>query len=165
MEICNFGCVAMGYEDYNPRVYDDLLRQGKRIYCISTDDNHNGASATSRRFDSFGGFTMIKADKLDYKTITAALSAGNFYASQGPEIYDLWVEDGEVHITCSEADKIELSSGGIRRCYVAYGNNGETVTEASFKITPEMGYFRLTVTDRSGKHANTNAYFTDGLFN
>ena len=27
----------------------------------------------------------------------------------------------------------------------------------------KRGYFRLSVTDEKGRHANTNAYFTDAL--
>ena len=48
MEICNWACIVDGYDDYVPQVYDDLLRQGKRIFCISADDNHNAVE------DAFG---------------------------------------------------------------------------------------------------------------
>ena len=92
MEVCNWGCVVDGYDDYVPQVYDDLLRQGKRICCIGTDDNHNAIE------DSFGAFTVIKAPELSYRAITQALQDGHFYASQGPEIHELWVEDGYIHI-------------------------------------------------------------------
>lgn len=163
MEICNYGCVVEGYDDYNPRVYDDMLRGGKRIYCIATDDNHNHGEIGTRRFDSFGGFTMIKADKLDYRTITAALEAGNFYASQGPEIHALWFEDGKLHIRCAPADRIILTTG-IRRCAMVWAEPGETVTEAVFDVRPEDIYARITVIDGAGWHADTNAYFTDELF-
>ena len=163
MEICNFGCVAAGYDDYNPRVYDDMLRSGKRIYCIATDDNHNHGDPGTRKFDSFGGFTMIKADKLDYRTVTRALEEGNFYASQGPEIKALWFEDGEIYVQCSPADRITLTTG-IRRCSMAWAEPGESVAEAAFAVNPEDGYVRITVTDAGGWHADSNAYFTDELF-
>ena len=35
---------------------------------------------------------MIKAEKLEYKTVTKALHDGNFYASMGPEITELYLE-------------------------------------------------------------------------
>ena len=162
MEICNFGCVVTGFADYNEKEYDDMLRGGKRIFCISTDDNHNVHGKDTRDYDSFGGFTMIKADKLEYKTITDALVAGNFYASQGPEIYELWVEDDIVHITCSDADSIVLSSG--RRSIQVVYDEGKGLNEASFKIDKDATYFRITVNDAKGRHANTNAYFIDELF-
>jgi hypothetical protein len=64
MEICNWGCVADGFEDYNPMVYDELLRKDNRIYCIAADDNHNRRPLTSPTSDSFGAFTVIKAEGL-----------------------------------------------------------------------------------------------------
>lgn len=163
MEICNYGCVAAGYEDYNPRVYDDMLRCGKRIYAIAADDNHNHSKAGTRHYDSFGGFTMIKADRLDYRTVTKALEDGHFYASQGPLIHELWFEDGKIHVKCSPADRI-LCVSGIRRGRVVYAENGEALTEAEFDIFPDDGYVRITVIDEKGYPANTNAYFTDELF-
>lgn len=162
MEICNYGCVAAGYGDYNPAVYDDMLQGGKRIFCISTDDNHNHADPNSRKFDSFGGFTMIKAEKLDYRTITRALENGHFYASQGPKIHSLWYEDGKIHLTCDPADHVFLNTG-MRHAASVWAENGVPVTEAVFDVRPEDGYVRLTVTDFAGRNANTNAYFVDEL--
>lgn len=159
MEIVNFGCINAGYNDYNDAAYDDMLRAGKRIYCIATDDNHNGYPVDSRDNDSFGGFTMIKADRLDYRTVTRALEAGHFYASEGPIIHDLWMEDSTVHITFDPADRVLLNTGR-RRAAIRFAENGP-LTEASFDVVPEDVYFRLTVIDARGRHADTNAYFTD----
>ena len=161
MEICNGSCITEGQPEYNERVYDDMLRAGKRIYCIGADDNHN-KNNNPHYFDSFIAYTMIKADELDYKKITNALVKGEFYASQGPEIYDLWFEDGKIHITCSEADTIRLSTGN-RRTEVAF-DMGEALKSAEFEVTPEDVYVRITVVDKNGKCANTNAYFTGELY-
>ena len=163
MEIMNGGCIAAGYEDYNPRVYDDILRSGKKLYCIGADDNHNKHPDDSRYSDSGWAFTMIKVPKLEYRTITKALEAGDFYASEGPEIHELYVEDQKVHIKCSEADKIfcryKARMGGM-----VLSENGVPVTEAAFKIGPELGCFRITVVDKCGRHACTSAYFPEELF-
>ena len=163
VEICNGACVTMGYDDNNSKVYDDMLRGGERIYCIAADDNHNKGDKSSRYYDSFNAYTVIKAEKLEYNTITDALVKGNFYASQGPEIYELWFEDGEIHIKCSSADRI-VANYGIRRARTEYDENGNGITEAHFKVEPDTGYVRLTVYDKSGKYAATNAYFCDELF-
>lgn len=162
MEIVNYGCVAAGYDDYNGKAYDEMLRCGKRIYCIATDDNHNGYPADTRDFDSFGGFTMIKADKLDYRTITRALEEGNFYASQGPRIDALWVEDGKIHIECSDADRIILTTG-VRRTAIRFAEDGVMLNKADFEVKPGDGYVRITVIDAHGDHADTNAYFVEDL--
>lgn len=164
MEICNFGCIVAGYLDYAPQAYDEMLAHGKRIYCTATDDNHNRFPADHPRTGSFGGFTMIKADKLEYRTITKALEDGNFYASQGPEIYDLWFEDDMIHVTCSPAERVMLTCGRRRADIALQSDTGEPVTHAAFKIFPEDKYVRLTVVNEKGLPANTNAYFTDELF-
>ena len=156
MEVFNNECECLGYCEYNEKEYDDMLRGGKRIYCIATDDCHVIESCG-------GGFTMIKADKLDYRAITNALVAGNFYASQGPSIYDLWFEDGRIHIDCSDAVSITLHTSS-RRAKMIKAEKGGFVNTADFDVVPEDGYVRITVTDSTGKHANTNAYFTDELF-
>ena len=162
MEIYNHGGYVCGYDDYSPHVYDDLLRQGKRIYCIAADDNHNHTPADMPDCDAFGGFTMIKADRLEYSAVTAALLEGNFYASTGPEINALWVEDGKIHIECSPASRIVISPGN-RYIKTEYAIDSKGITSASFELDMDYGYVRITVTDFSGKNANTNAYFIDEI--
>ena len=156
MEIVNYGCIEVGYEDHNESAYDEMIMGGERIFCIATDDNHNG------RNDSFGGFTMIKADELSYKALADALLAGNFYASEGPEIKELWYEDGRVYIRSSEAVKVTYVAGR-RKARAAYPDGADTLTEASFEVVPEDICFRLTVFDKEGRKAYTNAYFIDKL--
>ncbi len=160
MEMFNGGCLAYAYEEYNPRVYDDFLQSGNMIYCIGADDNHNKEPDTARRSDSGWAYTVIKADNLEYTTITDALLKGNFYASEGPEIYEFYVEDDMVHITTSPADCI-LATYGTRRGNFALASStatDSTVTHLAFKIDPRDKYFRVTVTDKRGRRACTNAY-------
>ena len=163
-EMYNGGCLAAGFADYNPRVYDDLLMGGKRLYCIGADDNHNTAPASSRRSDAGYAWTVIKADSLDYSNVTNALVNGNFYASEGPEIFELTYEDGTVHIKCSEADKI-ICNYGVRHAEIKLNDDHSSICEADFSMKPEWRYFRITVIDKNGKTACTNAYFADELFN
>ena len=155
MEIFNTECQNLGYESYEPGIYDDLLRAGRRIFAVAADDNHN-----KRPGDSFGGFVMIKAEKLEYKTITDAMFRGDFYASQGPEIYDLYVEDGEICVTCSDAAHVSLNTGR-RSAKIVHAPDGGTVNEARFTLREGDPFFRITVTDRFGKHANSRAYFPE----
>ena len=152
MEIMNFSSFNGGFGDYNGHVYDDMLRKGERIYCIATDDNHGVK-------DACGGWTMIKAPKLEYEAITDALVRGDFYASSGPEIKALWIEDGEVHIQTSPAKRI-VCTFPERRAMIRNAEK-ESLTEAVFPIIPSDGYFRLTVIDEADRCADTNAYFTD----
>jgi hypothetical protein len=75
MEICNFGCVIVGYADYVPMAYDEMLRYGERIFCLATDDNHNRHPEDSVYCDSFGGWVAIKADAATpYKVVKKMMS-------------------------------------------------------------------------------------------
>lgn len=161
MEIFNYDSYLCGFDECNAHVYDDMLRDGKRIFCVATDDNHNKLG----RPDSFGGFTMIKAPKLDYSSIMEALFAGHFYASQGPEIKEIYVDDENVfHVETSPAVRIAITSP-TKICAATYDaeGTGELVTSASVKLKPSMNYVRVTVTDAAGKHAYSNAYFIDEI--
>lgn len=155
MEMINFGCIHSGYNDRNEVQYDDMLRGGKRIYCIAADDNHDLGS-------SFGGYTMIKAEKLEYKTITKALLDGNFYCSEcGPDIKELYIEDGKIVIKTDNAREICIARG-IRRSEKRIDENC-TLTEATFNINDNDIYFRLIVVGADGRCSYTNAYFLDQL--
>lgn len=162
-EMYNGSCNATGYGDYNPRVYDDMLHGGKRLFCVGGDDNHNVRPLTSRRSDSGWGWTVIKADSLAYSDITKSLVVGQFYASEGPEIYELTFEDGNVHIECSPADRI-VCNYGVRLASTILDEDGGTVTSADFHMEENYKYFRITVIGKDGKTACTNAYFADDLF-
>ena len=155
VEIYNNGSAVLGFSD-EEYVYEEMLRQGKRVFCTATDDTHSIS-------DALGGFTMIKSEKLDYDSIISAMERGDFYASSGPEIHELYYEDGSVYIECSPVEKITLLTIG-RRIFTKRAKDGELITSADFKIDPELhGYVRFRITDTSGKCAWTNAYYVDEL--
>jgi len=149
MEMYNGRC------EYNPRVYDDMLRAGEMIYCVGGDDNHNRPELTS---GSGYSWTMTKAEQLEYCTITQALLDGHFYASQGPEIHELWVEDGRLHIFCSEAVRIDFVTSNRRGKHV-YAPERGYITEAEYEVKADTEWVRVVVTDKQGKTASTNAYY------
>ena len=163
MEICNYSSLVSGWDEYNPRVHEDFLHQNKRIFVQGTDDNHDREQPDDPKWDSFGAFTMIKAKELTYRAIADALVAGDFYASQGPEIKALWLDGDTLHVECSPAVRIYCITKA-RRCMAGYGENGGPATSADFAIRPSDGYVRISVQDEKGLRADSNAFFTDELF-
>jgi len=156
MEIYNHNCeVAEGYYGYNPQVYDEMLRSSGKLYCFSTDDNHNAAPADSAEYDSFGGFLYINSKSLSYEDVMKSLADGDFYSSQGPEIYEIYLENDILNIKCSPCDLIVVYTQG-RKCYA---KTGEGLTEARFKLTGNEGYIRIMCRDTNGKDANSNAFW------
>ncbi|MBR5869825.1 MAG: CehA/McbA family metallohydrolase [Clostridia bacterium] len=166
MEIVNFACLIEGFDDDNGHCYEDFLRMGQRLFCIATDDNHNAIPDDSPACDSFGGYTMIAAESLDYRAVTDGLKQGRFYASTGtathvgPVIKSLVYEDGVVTITTSEVREIAYIPDS-RCCALVHAKDGETINAASFRVKEGNRWFRLVVRDREGYKAYTNAYFPD----
>ena len=157
MEIYNHSCIVGGYHEYDSVVYDEMLRAGKRIYCIATDDNHSSK-------DTCGGYIMIKSEALTYRDVADALKNGDFYASTGAEITSLWYENGKIHVTFPSAERVILSTGTRKQKHLM-APDGDPLAwnEAVFELKGEEKYVRITVFDKGGKTADTNAYFLDEL--
>jgi hypothetical protein len=156
VEIYNHSCCASGRPD-DEHAFDDFLRSGKKIYCTCCDDNHNLDYTNPFKNDSFGGFTMINTDKLDYGSIMSALQNGEFYASTAPLIYNLTVDGNKVSIETSPVKAIFLTTEG-RRSNATYATDENGVTKAEFEVDKKDGYFRITLIDFEGKKAYTQAY-------
>lgn len=159
MEIYNHGCELDGLYGYHPQAYDEMLRAGQHIGCLATDDNHDSYEPGDPRCDSFGGFTMFKLEKLDYASVIAALKAGDYYASTGPELKALYIQGGRLCVRCSPVEKIYVITQG-RRCLMELAPAGEDgLTEAAFDLRGDEGYVRVDCRDSHGRHAYSNAYF------
>ena len=160
IELFNGDSIRTGHDDYNPRVLEDIINNGTRVFGVAGDENHNEAPDESRKSDSGWAWTMIKAESLSYENVTDAMEKGHFYSTEGPEILEMYVEGEELHLKCSPAKHIICKSQHrVGQRYVA--NHGEELTEAVFGVKPEWGYFRVVVTDECGRRACTNVYFPE----
>lgn len=161
MEICNYSAAHGGYADNdNGRVYDDLVSLGNDLVPLGTDDAHS--------MKEFGGaWTMVGARELSYAAMIEAMEKGDVYASTGPQIHSLTLEDGMLHITCSDAQSITLHSGD-RIAKSAYPTAPDKlVREATFKLSGWLekvdgsqptDWIRVVVRDAYGSYAATRAY-------
>jgi hypothetical protein len=163
IELYNTGCARNGYFD-TAQPFDDLLRNGEKVFPLATDDAH-------KLCDCFGGYVMINADELKYDNIFNALKNGDFYASTGPEIREISIENGVVNVKCSPVAFIGLSTES--RHLFAKRTETELMTEASFDIAwhldmekggpLEHQYIRVTLMDEYGNAAYSRAYFLDEI--
>lgn len=152
-----------GVYDYVPDMYDDMLRRGHNIYCLAADDAHGGLDDDNPRCDRYGGFVMIKANSLTYENVINALEQGDFYASQGPLIEELYVEDGYIHIRTSPARSIAMNTEHRPFGGISVAPKGETLTEAVFKVPENQKYIRFDVIDECGFHANTRGFYIENI--
>ena len=163
VEVYNNACARSGYFD-SEKPFDDLLRIGERVFPLATDDTH-------KRSECFGGFVMIKADELKYDKIFSAMREGSFYASTGPEFYEISLDDSTLNVKSSPASLISVSTD-CRYMYFKRAEN-EPLTEASFDIggflnladggIKQHQYIRVTLVDDKGNKAYSRAYFMDEL--
>jgi len=155
VEVFNYGTSRSDGISYDIHVLDDFLRLGKKVFATAGDDNHSVAS-------SLGGFVYVNAESLTYENIINALEKGDFYTSQGPQIFDMWYEDGKLTVKSSDARKIIFQTAG-RRHGSKHALPGEHINEAVFEIRDEDVYFRIEVVDEHGYTANSQAYFIEDL--
>ena len=149
MEIWNSGCVIENEEDADAACWDDLLRQGQRIWGVATDDGH----AMSHHCV---GWVRVNAER-NLESILTALKGGAFYASTGPEIYDFYVEDGKAVVKCSPVDRVRFHYG-FAPTRIKDGN-GELIEGAEFAVPEYYTYIRASVIDEEGRKAWTNPIF------
>ena len=150
VEIYNHGCARNSTRVDDERVFDDMLRAGKSVYCTCADDNHS-------LVDAFGGWVQINAEKLEYATIMNALQKGDFYASTGPKILSLVQNGLEIQVETSPCKSIGVTTRG-RRAYGKSAQDGEMLTGARFTLLPEEKYFRIRIMDENGNYAYSQAY-------
>jgi len=134
---------------------DMLADQGHRYWVCATDDAH----ITPRRADVATGWVMVKADALEPDALLAALKAGAFYSSTGPEIYDIkFSKNQRLTVRCSPASRVFVTGGG----YLARSEYGNGITEARFDLKGwSSPYFRVTVRDANDKRAWTHPIWLD----
>ena len=151
IEAINGGCWPLN--DNTSLHMEQMLRAGMHVVPVGGDDNHVISTCGL-------GWTMIKAPALTYDALIAAYKRGDIYASEGPEITSLTIEDGEIVVKTSPAAAITLQSEG--RACGAKSSKTADLMEARFPYAPERfgRYFRLEVRDAGGKKAFSRAYYT-----
>ena len=157
LEIINQGSYYSN-GDNNISMYDEILRQGNEIFAIATDDNHRASVYDDNRDKRPWGATMIKSKSLTYKDVISAMEQGNMYATQGPIIFDLYVEGDKVHMTFEKA-KVACMITPYRNSKYFSAPKGEYLEEAVFDFPKDDLYMRFEVIDEFGRRAQTRGYF------
>lgn len=162
MEMCNFSSFRDSLIEYNAPLYEELLRNGKRIFVHSADDNHNKVPVDDIATDSFGGFAMVLAKDLTYSSVIEALESGNFYSSMGPKILELTFDGSHVHIETEPVRQITMRTAG-KKSFFVIGTEDAPITSADFEIPSTTAFVRFTAYDFQGRYADTRGFFRDEL--
>jgi len=165
-EIINGDSGRGGYGDRdNSRVFADLLNLGNNVFPVAADDSHSTSHVGN-------AWVMIGAERLEYGPVISALEKGDFYASNGPEIYELSLTDKILHVQCSDAQSIVVNGGTrfakqafpkapdklIRTADIDIGKWIDGCTEESSR-----NWIRVTVYGPYGQFAATRAFRIEEL--
>ncbi len=153
VEIYNHGCFTGCDRGSGFQIYEQLLNEGRRLMLCATDDAHFNEP------DHFGGWVMVRAEKNTPDSLLAALKAGAFYASTGPEIHDVRWGDDSVEISCCPIAAAVLQGQGTRTTV----RQGASMTRVvlpndALSVSP---WLRVTIIDHAGRRAWTNPIWRD----
>ncbi|WP_118138226.1 PHP domain-containing protein [Oceanicella sp. SM1341] len=148
VEVYNHGCAIGCDRPDGFQIADLLLSEGRALTLIATDDAHFTEP------DHFGGWVMVKAEENTPEALLAALKAGAFYASTGPELHDVRVGDGALHVACSAVSTVIVQGHGC----AAQALHGASMTRATLPLErfARSPWIRVTVVDRAGRRAWSN---------
>ncbi|WP_299852027.1 PHP domain-containing protein [uncultured Roseovarius sp.] len=148
VEVYNHGCGVDCDRAEGFHIADMLISEGNDLSLIATDDSHFASP------DAFGGWVMVKAEANEPDALLAALKAGHFYASQGPDLHGIEVEGDTLRVTSSAVETVIVQGHGSG----AYAQHGASMTQAEMDLKRLKGstWVRVTLVDRAGKRAWSN---------
>ena len=148
VEIYNHSCAVDNDRGESLMVLDRLLNGSDRLNLIAADDAH------FRNPDHFGGWVMVKATRNSHEALLAALKAGHFYSTQGPEIRDIRLANGAIEVDCSACTTI-IVQGQVSATATLHGAS-ITCGRLSLERLNGSAWLRVTVIDRAGNRAWSN---------
>ncbi|SIS74121.1 PHP domain-containing protein [Phaeovulum vinaykumarii] len=148
VEVYNHGCATGADRADGFHTLDLLLSEGRALTLVATDDAHFHGP------DHFGGWVMVKALENTPEALLAALKDGAFYATQGPALHDLRLENGTVHVDSSAVTTVIVQGAGS----AADAVQGEALTRTDLVLAraAHSPWLRVTVIDRAGRRAWSN---------
>jgi len=147
------GCAVGADRGDGFHALETLLNDGRRLGLIAADDSH------FNDFDGFGGWVMVRAVDNAPDTLLAALKAGRYYSTQGPEFRLIRWHDDRVEVETSAVARIIVQGAGVATA-VAIGTS-MTRTGIDIRRLAESPWLRITIADAAGRRAWTNPVWRD----
>lgn len=154
MEVYNTVCERAIDRGYSDQAWDYALAFGERINALAVDDCH-------KQTDMGRGWIMLRAQRLDLRTLFDALRRGLYYSSSGPEIHDLRLNGNVVRVRCSPCRLIKfMARSADGKCFTAADN--AFLESAAYELKGTEVYLRVQVEDAAGGRAYTNPIYVQG---
>jgi hypothetical protein len=161
VEVYNDTCMRIG-KGYSEAHWDELLDKVGPCWGIAADDAHDVEE------DCYHAWIMVKAPSLDLPSILQALRGGAYYATQGPEIADLRVEEDRAAAGDEPKRRVIVETSPAAAVYFkaqrSHGRRvlptgGELLTRAEYPLHRGEKYVRVEVVDARGQKAWSNPLF------
>ncbi len=138
-------------------MWDAILSRGRQIFGVAVDDAHEFQRFGPERSNPGRGWVVVRARRLDRKTIVGALKRGDFYCSTGVELETVDVDAGTLSL------RIRRANDSLYRTEFI-GRNGrvlavDTTLEPSYTLREGDLYVRARVRSSGGGMAWTQAVF------
>ncbi|MFG1892213.1 PHP domain-containing protein [Micromonospora sp. NPDC049051] len=131
---------------------DVLLNRGHRLTTYAADDAHFQPQDPP----GCAAWVQVRAESLAPEALLAALKAGHYYSSTGPELHNIQLDGDFITVHCSPARKV-LITGGDPGAQVI---QGEALTKCSLPVVMfRRGWCRVTVEDVNGRRAWSNPIY------
>jgi len=148
VEIYNHGCEVGAARPDGSALADLLLSEGRALTLCATDDAHFTEP------DHFGGWVMVRAQQNSPELLLAALKAGEYYSTQGPELRDITL-DGNVLTVASTAVVSVIVQGAGSAAQAVHGQS-MTLSRQLLDRFKGSDWIRVTVIDSAGRRAWSN---------
>ncbi len=154
LEVFNTTCELYNGKGLSDTLWDELLARGTQLWGIAADDTH----WKPQRDDPGGGWIMVKALECTEESILMAISHGHFWATSGPQLKNVWIDDRTVHVDSSPVKIMNIKGQGRHGCSErAY--HGKSITHASYELHGPENYVRIEVIDKDGRRAWSNPFY------
>lgn len=140
--------VHQSFRPYSGYLADVLANDGITFPLTATDDVHYYDGT-----DEAKSFICVKAKSGSVRDILDSIKRGEFYASQGPELY-VRAENGTVSADCSECSFISFVTNSAFEGDRVF--RGEDLVHAEYKCREYEKFVRVEIRDKDGKYAWSN---------
>ncbi|MBF4694368.1 PHP domain-containing protein [Fusibacter ferrireducens] len=149
-----------GIEVYNAKSGQDasdylfeLYQMRKTLLFTSVDDSH-ALLDDQGACEYFKGYIVVEDSATDKNKIVKAIKSKRFYASNGPEIYSLAVDENQLTLQCSAVSKIELTVFSEEQFEtICFEEKDTLITALQYQFSKAMTHYSMICIDDHGKKA------------
>ena len=156
VEIYNHVCRWLNGKAESLVHWNAMLPRAPNTLAFAADDAHVSQAHPGWN----GGWIVVNAPEGTRAGLLAAIRAGNFYSSCGPEIHALELHGSSLVVRTSPVQFLRLAGRGWEN--KPLGSFGrDRITEARIELPADWEYIYLEIEDDRGRRAWTNTLFTE----